>query len=74
MENPTIECEIRFADDPSRQSPGRLTGTLVTYGERARNLAGGYRRWRAMYWDDGGIIINEQHQRGRADSTGRSVR
>ena len=32
--------EVRFvADDFTRQSPGRLTGTLVRYGEKARNLA-----------------------------------
>ena len=31
--------EVRFVADDSRQSPGRLTGTLVKYGEQARHLA-----------------------------------
>ena len=30
-----ITCEIRFAEDETRQTPGRLVGTLLTYGERA---------------------------------------
>ena len=64
MDNPTLTCEIRFTDDDTRQTPGRIVGTLVNYGERARNLpeiidAG------ALYWDDGGIVLNEQHERGQ---------
>ena len=35
MEN--LLCEVRFAEDPSRLSPGRLTGTLVTYEVRAKD-------------------------------------
>ena len=27
--------EVRFAEDETRQSPGRLTGTLLTYSKRA---------------------------------------
>ena len=27
--------EVRAADDDTRQSPGRIVGTLLTYGERA---------------------------------------
>ena len=29
--------EIRQAEDPSRESPGRLTGTLLRYNEVARD-------------------------------------
>ena len=32
----TLTCEIRLAEDESRQSPGRLVGTLLTYEVRAK--------------------------------------
>ena len=54
--------EVRFLEDDTRQSPGRLIGTLVTYGERARDRAERFRR-DALQWADGGIVINEQHNR-----------
>ena len=31
----TFDCEIRFEEDASKLSPGRLTGTLLTYEQRA---------------------------------------
>ena len=55
-------CEIRFADDPTNASPGRLQGVLVAYGQQAR-----YRRElftdNALAWAANGLIINEQHNR-----------
>lgn len=57
-----LEIEIRFADDPSRESPGRLTGTLMTYGEVAKDRAERFMR-DSLLWDDTGIVINEQHNR-----------
>ena len=57
-----IRCAIELRADDSRQSPGRITGTLLTYGQRASDrpevFADG-----ALRWDEGGVILNEQHNR-----------
>ena len=57
-----IVTEIRFVADETRQSPGRLTGTLLTYnsraGDRPERFAPG-----SLKWPDKGIVINEQHNR-----------
>ena len=53
-------CEIRFAEDDSRLSPGRLVGTLLTYEERARDRAELFTRG-AMHWPETGIVINLMH-------------
>ena len=57
-----IRCAIELRADDSRQSPGRIVGTLMTYGQRASDrpevFADG-----ALRWDDGGVILNEQHNR-----------
>ena len=60
MDNLLIE--VRYVEDDTRQSPGRLTGTLLTYGEQSRDRPELFRAG-ALAWDDGGIIINEQHNR-----------
>ena len=54
--------EIRYLADDTRQSPGRLTGTLITYGEVARDRAERFMRG-ALAWAEAGIVINEQHNR-----------
>ena len=60
-----LACEIRYEIDDSRQSPGRLKGTLITYerraGDRPEIVARG-----AFHWRDGGIVINDQHRRESA--------
>ena len=57
-----IRCLLEFRADDSRASPGRLTGTLMTYGvkatDRPEQFASG-----ALHWPDDGIILNEQHNR-----------
>ena len=57
-----LRCAIELRADDSRQSPGRITGTLLTYGKRASDrpevFADG-----ALRWDDGGIVLNVQHDR-----------
>ena len=57
-----LRCAIEWRADDSRQSPGRITGTLIEYGKRASDrpevFADG-----ALRWDDGGVILNEQHNR-----------
>ena len=37
MVDTLLLLEVRAAEDESRQSPGRIVGTLLTYGERARD-------------------------------------
>ena len=54
--------EIRQAEDPSRESPGRLVGTLLRYEERANDRREVFARG-ALTWPEDGILINEQHNR-----------
>ena len=54
--------EIRQMEDPTRESPGRLVGTLLTYEERAKDRPEVFARG-ALTWPEGGILINEQHNR-----------
>ena len=55
--------EVRYVADDTRESPGRIVGTLLTYGERARDRAERFLA-DALQWDaEGGILINEQHIR-----------
>ena len=60
-----LKCEIRLAEDESRLSPGRLTGTLLTYETRASDRPELFARG-ALHWPENGIIINDQHQRNQA--------
>ncbi len=57
-----IRCQIEFRADDARQGPGRIVGTLIRYGERARDRAEMFCDG-ALHWPDGGIILNEQHNR-----------
>ena len=54
--------EVRYVEDDTRQSPGRLQGTLLTYGELARDRPELFMP-DALTWPDDGIVINEQHNR-----------
>ena len=54
--------EIRQEADPTRESPGRLVGTLLTYEERAKDRPEIFARG-SLTWPEGGIVINEQHNR-----------
>ena len=57
-----IRCSIELRADESRQSPGRIVGTLITYGkcalDRPEVFAPG-----ALQWPADGIILNMQHDR-----------
>ena len=57
-----IRCSIELRADETRQSPGRIVGTLMTYGERAKDRAEMFADG-ALHWPDGGIVLNEQHNR-----------
>ena len=54
--------EVRQAEDPSRESPGRLVGTLLRYEEVAQDRQEIFARG-ALSWPEGGIVINAQHDR-----------
>ena len=58
----TLTCEIRLAEDESRQSPGRLVGTLLTYEVRAKDRQELFKRG-AIRFPDAGILINDMHNR-----------
>ena len=62
MDNLLIE--VRFVADDTRQSPGRLAGTLVRYGEQARHLAERFADG-ALHWPESGLVINQQHERSQ---------
>ena len=55
-----IDVEIRFKEDESRQSPGILTGTLMTYETRASDRPETFEQ-DSLEWADDGIVIYEQH-------------
>ena len=55
-------CEVRFQEDETRLSPGRLSGTLLTYEVRASDRAELFARG-SLYWPDTGITVNDQHNR-----------
>ena len=57
-----LRCAIELRADDSRQSPGRIVGTLIAYGQKAGDRAEVFADG-ALSWDDGGIILNEQHNR-----------
>ena len=44
------------------QSPGRLVGTLLTYGERASDRAEVFERG-SLSWPSNGIVLRRQHNR-----------
>ena len=57
-----LRCTIEVRADESRQSAGRLVGTLLTYGERASDRAEVFLPG-ALKWPAAGVIVNEQHNR-----------
>ena len=60
-----IRCSIEFRADATRQSPGRLTGTLMQYEKRAGDRLEIFKQ-DSLEWDTDGIILNESHDRKQA--------
>ena len=56
-----IRCSLEYRADESRQSPGRLVGTLLTYGERAADRPEVFEDG-ALSWPDNGIVLNRAHR------------
>ena len=64
LENLLIE--VRYVEDTTRESPGRLVGTLVDlWRNQSRDRPEKFMR-DSLLWADSGIIINEQHNRQAA--------
>ena len=57
-----LTCEIRYSEDASRQTPGRVTGTLIVFEKRAGDRPELFER-DSIHWPERGIVINEMHQR-----------
>ena len=58
-----IRCSVELRADESMASPGRLFGTLLTYGERASDRAELFEDG-ALRWPTNGVVLRRQHQRG----------
>ena len=58
-----LDCEIRFQEDDTRESPGRLVGTLLTYEVRANDRPELFKAGALYFPPDGAIVINEMHDR-----------
>ena len=57
-----IRCAVEFREDDTRQSPGRLFGTLLTYGETPKNKRELFEPG-ALTWPAEGIVLRRQHAR-----------
>ena len=61
MEN--LLCEVRFAEDETRQSPGRMVGILATVSVRAQDRNEMFMPGALHFPSDGRIVVNEMHNR-----------
>ena len=57
-----LRCKIEVREDESRESPGRLVGVLLRYGEVASDRKEVFEKG-SLSWPESGIIINRQHSR-----------
>ena len=57
-----IRMAVEVREDEARLGPGRLFGTLMVYGKRARDRAEVFEVG-SLEWDKAGIIVNRQHLR-----------
>ena len=60
--NDEIRCSIEYRADDSRESPGRIIGTLLVYGERAGDRPEVFAP-DSLTFADGGLVLNRQHER-----------
>ena len=58
-----IRCAIEFREDTDRTGPGRLVGTVLTYGQRAKDRAEVFEK-DSLSWPTDGVVLNRQHARG----------
>ena len=57
-----IRCAIELRADETLASPGRLFGTLLTYGERAGDRAEVFEA-NSLTFPDDGVLLRRQHVR-----------
>ena len=62
MDNLLFYAAIEYAEDTTRESAGRLTGVLVTYGEQAKDRPDVYEAG-SLTWPERGVVLNESHDR-----------
>ena len=66
-----IRCAIEIRQDDAMAGPGRITGTLLRYGERAADRPEVFEAG-ALKWPSNGIVLNRQHSRAAGDHARRS--
>ena len=59
-----IRCRVELRADADRRSPGRLTGTLLTYGEKASDRAETFAPG-SLSWSPEGVVLRRQHDRSQ---------
>ena len=59
----TIACEVRLAEDSTRQSPGILEGILMPYETRASDRAELFELGALEWPDAAGILVRRMHDR-----------
>ena len=57
-----LRCRIEVREDDTRLTPGRLTGVLLRYGERASDRAERFEPG-ALEWPAEGVTLRRQHNR-----------
>ena len=57
-----IRCSIEYRADDSRESVGRLVGTLLVYGERSGDRPEVFAP-DSLTFAGGGLVLNRQHER-----------
>ena len=57
-----IRCEIELKESENRSGPGRLVGTLMSYGQQASDRAEVFEIG-SLEWPKAGIVVNRQHLR-----------
>ncbi len=57
-----LYCPLEIRQDETRSGPGRLYGTLITYGEQAGDRREVFAPG-ALQWPESGIVVNLQHDR-----------
>ena len=64
MGNLLFYAAIEYAEDTTRESPGRLTGVLVKFGEQASDGRKDVYDAGSLSWNkERGIVLNESHDR-----------
>ena len=58
-----IRCAVEFREDETRKGPGRLTGTLIRYGDTSGEHGTEVFRRGSLSWPDNGVVLREQHNR-----------